>query len=308
MVKTSRKEDCMKATTKLRELLKSDELIITPGVYDCLSARMAEMAGFTALKLLGNVTCGSILGLPDLGLIGLNEMANHARNVAAAVSIPVMVDADTGYSGGPLGIARTIKEFERSGVAGIGMEDQVTPKKCALIPGGTPVVPIKEQCKKLQAAVEAREDADFVISARTDADSVNGLDDALGRIKAYQEAGADMVGVALSWVRKEGMRQRTLDALKRIRDAVTVPVNCMFMDEAIQMGNVTLEELKQMGFKMGGSNAVRYTVVKAVSEMLAVLKKDGSTKNYAHRLASLKEYEAVVKLPEFLEMELRYSI
>jgi 2-methylisocitrate lyase-like PEP mutase family enzyme len=297
----------MKATTKLKELLKGDDVIITPGVYDCLTARMSETVGFSVVKLLGNVTCGSLLGLPDLGLIGLNEMANHARNVAAAVQIPVMVDADTGYSGGPLGIARTIREFERAGVAGIGIEDQVTPKKCALIPGGTPVVPIKEQMKKLQAAVEARQDTDFVISARTDAESVNGLDDALKRIKAYEQVGVDMVGVAIPWVRKEGMRQRTLDTFKRIRDAVAVPLNCMFMDEAIQVGNVTLEEVKQIGFKMGGSNAVRYTVVKAVTEMLTVLKKDGSTKNYAHRLASLKEYEALLRLPEFLEMEQRYS-
>jgi 2,3-dimethylmalate lyase len=297
----------MKATTKLRELLKADEIIVTPGVYDCLTARLAETSGFTAVKLLGNVTCGSLLGLPDLGLIGLNEMANHARNVAAAVGIPVLVDADTGYSGGPLGIARTVREFERAGVAGIGIEDQVTPKKCALIPGGTPVVPLKEQIKKLQAAVEAKEDPAFLISARTDAESVNGLDDAISRIKSYEEVGADMVGVALSWVRKEGMRERTLDALGRIRAAVTVPINCMFMDEAIQVGNVTLDEIKKMGFKMGGSNAVRYTVVKAVSEMMAVLKKDGSTKNYAHRLATLKEYEALVRLPEYLEMELRYS-
>jgi 2,3-dimethylmalate lyase len=298
----------MKATTKLRELLKGDDIIITPGVYDCLTARLAETTGFAAVKLLGNVTCASLLGLPDLGLIGLNEMANHAKNVAAAVDIPVMVDTDTGYSGGPLGIARTIKEFERAGVAGIGMEDQVTPKKCALIPGGTPVVPIKEQVKKLQAAVEAKEDPDFVISARTDAESVNGLDDALNRIKAYEDVGIDMVGVAMSWVRKEGMRQRTLEALKRIRDSVKVPVNCMFMDEAIQVGNVTLDELKQIGFNMGGSNAVRYTVVKAVTEMLTILKNEGSTKNYAHRLASLKEYEALVRLPDFLEMELRYSV
>jgi 2-methylisocitrate lyase-like PEP mutase family enzyme len=301
-------EERMKTTTRLKELLKGDDVIITPGVYDCLTARMSETVGFSVVKLLGNVTCGSLLGLPDLGLIGLNEMANHARNVAAAVQIPVMVDADTGYSGGPLGIARTIREFERAGIAGIGIEDQVTPKKCALIPGGTPVVPIKEQMKRLQAAVEAKRDPDFVISARTDAESVNGLDDALKRIKAYEEVGVDMVGVAIPWVRKEGMRQRTLDTFKRIRDAVTIAVNCMFMDEAIQAGNVSLEEVKQMGFKMGGSNAVRYTVVKAVTEMLTVLKNEGSTKNYAHRLASLKDYEALVRLPEFLEMEQRYSL
>jgi 2-methylisocitrate lyase-like PEP mutase family enzyme len=297
----------MKKTAKLRELLRGDELIVHPGVYDCITARIAETVGFAMVKLLGNVTCGSLLGLPDLGLIGLSEMANHARNVAACIDIPLMVDADTGYSGGPLGVMRTVKEFERAGVAGIGIEDQVTPKRCALIEGGTPVVPLKEQLKKLEAAVDAREDPDFVISARTDAESVHGLDEALRRIRAYEKAGADIVAVALSWVRRPGMRERTLDAFKRIRDAVEGPINCMFMDEAIQAGNVTLEEVKRLGFKMGGSNAVRYTVVKAVAELLTILKRDGTSKAYADRLASLKEYEALLRLPEYLELERRYA-
>ena len=244
----------------------------------------------------------------DLGLIGLTEMAGHARNVAASIQIPLMVDADTGYSGGPLGVRRTLKEFERAGVAGIGIEDQVTPKRCALIEGGTPVVPLKEQLQKLRAAIEAREDPDFVISARTDAESVGGIEEALKRIKAYEEAGADIVGVALPWVRKPGNRERTLATFKRIRDTVKCATNCMFMDEAIQHGNVTLEEVKQMGFTMGGSNSVRYTVVKAVTELLTILKQDGHTRRYADRMASLKEYEALLRLPEFLEMEKRYSV
>ena len=297
----------MKKTSHLKQLLKSGELLVHPGVYDCLTARIAETVGFPMVKLLGNVTCGSLLGLPDLGLIGLNEMANHAKNVAASIEIPLMVDADTGYSGGPLGVMRTVQEFERAGVAGIGIEDQVTPKRCALIEGGTPVVPLKEQLKKLEAAIEAKADPDFVISARTDAESVHGLDDAVQRIKAYEKAGADVVGVALSWVRKPGNRERTLDAFKKIRDSVNCAVNCMFMDEAIQVGNATLDEIKQMGFTMGGTNAVRYTVVKAVTEMLTVLKEDGHTKRYADRMASLREYEALLRLPDFLELEKRYS-
>jgi len=297
----------MKKTTQMKEILKGGELLVHPGVYDCLTARIAETVGFPMVKLLGNVTCGSLLGLPDLGLIGLTEMANHAKNVAASIEIPLMVDADTGYSGGPLGVMRTVKEFERAGVAGIGIEDQVTPKRCALIEGGTPVVPLKEQLVKLRAAIEAKEDPDFVISARTDAESVGGLDEALTRIKAYEEAGADVVGVALSWVRKPGNRERTLEAFKKIRDSVKCATNCMFMDEAIQQGNVTLEEVKRMGFTMGGSNSVRYTVVKAVTELLTVLRQDGHTKRYADRMASLKEYEALLRLPDFLEMEKRYS-
>ncbi len=298
----------MKQTTQLKQLLKSGELLVHPGVYDCLTARIAETVGFPMVKLLGNVTCGSLLGLPDLGLIGLTEMANHAGNVAASIQIPLMVDADTGYSGGPLGVMRTVKEFERAGVAGIGIEDQVTPKRCALIEAGTPVVPLKEQLKKLQAAIEAKEDPDFVISARTDAESVGGLDEALKRIKGYEEVGADIVGVALPWVRKPGNRERTLETFKKIRDAVKCATNCMFMDEAIQHGNVTLEEVKQMGFTMGGSNSVRYTVVRAVTELLTILKQDGHSKRYADRMASLKEYEALLRLPEFLEMEKRYSV
>ena len=297
----------MKKTTKLRELLKGDELIITPGVYDCITARIAEEVGFSVAKLLGNVTSASLIGLPDLGFISLAEMANHAKNVAACVKIPLMVDTDTGYAAGPLGIMRTVREFEAVGLAGIGFEDQVTPKRCALIEGGTPVVPLNEQLKKLEAAVEARQDPDFILGARTDAESVHGLDEAIKRIRAYEKVGADIVSVALSWVRKPGNRERTLSAAKKIRDSVKGPVNFMFSDEAVQVGNIALEEIKQLGFKMGGSNGIRYTVVKAVTEMLTVLKRDGTTKNYADRMSSLEEYEALVRLPEYLELERKYT-
>ena len=297
----------MKKTTKLRQLLNGNEFLIPPGIYDCITARLAERTGFPMVKLLGNVTCASLLGLPDLGLITLSEMAHHAKNVAASIKIPMMVDADTGYSASPIGIMRTVREFERAGVAGIGFEDQVTPKRCALIEGGTPVVPLNEQLKKLEAALQAKEDPDFVIGARTDAESVHGLDEAIRRIKAYEEAGADIVSVALAWVRKEGMRERTLGALKKIRDAVKGPVNMMFMDEAIKAGNVAFDEVKGLGFKMGSGNAIRYTVVKAVSDMLTVLKREGSTKSFSDRMSSLKEYEDLLDLPAYLSLEQRFA-
>ncbi len=297
----------MKKTAKLRQLLKGDELIIPPGIYDCITARLAEKVGFPMVKLLGNVTSASLIGLPDLGFITLSEMAHHAKNVSASISIPLMVDTDTGYLGGPLGIMRTVREFERAGVAGISFEDQVSPKRCALIEGGTPVVPLKEQLKKLEAAIEAREDPDFVIGCRTDAESVYGLDEAINRARAYEDAGADIVSIALSWVRKKGMRERTLSTLKKIRAAVKGPMNMMFMDEAIKSENITLEEVKSLGFKMGSGNAVRYTVVKAVTDMLTILKNEGSTKSFDHRMSTLKEYEDLLDLPNYLTLEKRFA-
>ncbi|MFQ5682963.1 MAG: oxaloacetate decarboxylase [Candidatus Binatia bacterium] len=297
----------MKKTTKLRHLLKGKELIIPPGIYDCITARLAEKVGFPMVKLLGNVTGASLLGLPDLGFLTLVEMAHHAKNVAASITIPLMADADTGYASGPLGIIRTVREFEQAGLAGISFEDQVTPKRCALIEGGTPVVPLKEQLKKLEAALEARQDEDFVIGARTDAESVYGLDEAIRRAKAYEDAGAGLVSIALTWVRKEGNRERTLSAFKKIRDTVKGPINMMFMDEAIKAGNITLNEVKKLGITMGSGNAVRYTVVKAVTDMLITLKNEGSTKSFADRMASLKEYEALLDLPEYLSLEKRFA-
>ncbi len=297
----------MRKTAKLRQLLKGNDLAIAPGVYDCITARLAEKVGFPAIQLLGNVTGASILGLPDLGFITLPEMANHAKNVAASVSIPLLVDADTGYSGTPLGVMRTVREFEQAGAAGISLEDQVTPKRCALLEGGTPVVSVQEQIKKLKAAQEARQDPDFVIAARTDADSVYGLDEAIRRAKAYEDAGADMALIALSWVRKEGNADKTRAAAKKIRAAIKGPVSFMFLDDAIRVGNITFDEAKDLGFTMTGSNSIRYTVVKAVTDMLTVLKNEKTTKSFANRMAPLKDYEAMLNLPDYLELEKKYA-
>ena len=297
----------MNKKNQLRQLIAQKNLFIAPGAYDALTARLVEKAGFPAVKLLGNATGASLLGLPDLGFLTLMEVVDHARNVAAAVNIPLMVDTDTGFLNGPLGIIRTVREFERAGVAGISFEDQVSPKKCALIEGATQVVPTEEHAKRIQAAVYAREDKDFVIGTRTDAEESRGLGEAIKRANAYAEAGADIIAIALRWSREKGKREETLSALRRISEEVKAPLTLMFSDEVIKSGNATLDEIRQLNFVMGSCNSVRYTVVKAVAEMLECLKRDWSTQAYDRRMASLKEYNELLGLEDYLELELRFT-
>lgn len=297
----------MSKRKQLRQLIARKSIFMAPGAYDALTARLVERAGFPAVKLLGNATTASLLGLPDLGFLTLTEVVNHARNVAAAVDIPLMVDTDTGFLSGPLGIIRTVREFERAGVAGISFEDQVSPKKCALIEGATEVVPLEDHVKRIQAAVHAREDKDFVIAARTDAEESRGLDEAIRRANAYAEAGADVIAIALRWSRESGKREETLKALRRISREVKAPLSLMFSDEVIKSGNATLEEIQQLNFVMGSCNSIRYTVVKAVAEMLECLKRDWSTKAHDHRMASLKEYNELLGLKEYLDLEVRFT-
>ena len=179
----------MRATRKLREEL-SNGLVIAPGCYDALSARLAEKAGFRAVHMTGLGVEATQLGAPDLGLLTMTEVASHAARIAGCIDIPVMADIDTGF-GGVLNVGRTIKEMERAGVAGVHIEDQAMPKHCPLLAGRS-VVGRAEAVDRLKAALDARTDADFVIAARTDADTVS-LQEIVDRCNLYLEAGADMV-------------------------------------------------------------------------------------------------------------------
>ena len=297
----------MSKARKLRELLARKEFFIAPGAYDAMTARLVEQAGFPAVKLLGNATTASLLGMPDLGFLSLMEVVNHARNVAAAVDIPLMVDADTGFLSGPLGIIRTVREFERAGLAGISFEDQAWPKKCALIEGATRVVPVEEHAKRIEAAVHAREDKDFVIGTRTDAEESLGLDEAIKRANAYAAAGSDLISIALRWSREKGKREQTLNALGRIGREVKAPVSLMFSDEVIGAGNATIDEVREMGFVIGSCNSIRYTVVKAVADMLQVLKRDWCTTAIGDRMATLKQYNELLDLRDYMELEARFT-
>src|SRR5437588_6397194 len=186
----------MRATRRLRELLAGPEMLVVPGAYDSLSARLIAQSGFPSIYMTGFGTAASVLGQPDVGLLTMSEMVSRAAAISAVIAsvagdLPLIADADTGY-GNPINVRRTIHEYERAGVAGLHIEDQVWPKKCGHMEGKQ-VIPMDEMVQKVRAAVEARQDPDFVIIARTDANAVHGLEDAIRRGKAYHEAGADVI-------------------------------------------------------------------------------------------------------------------
>src|ERR1700719_2154202 len=182
----------LSATTRLRKLLKQDDLLIAPGAYDCISARTIEQAGFSAVYMTGAGTAAT-LGYPDYGLLTMSEMADNAGRLAAAVDVPVIADADTGY-GNELNATRTVREYERRGVAGLHIEDQGFPKKCGHLENKA-IVPLDEYLAKIRAAVAAKRDPDFFIIARTDSRAVLGFDEAVRRANAALAVGADMAFV-----------------------------------------------------------------------------------------------------------------
>jgi 2-methylisocitrate lyase-like PEP mutase family enzyme len=176
---------------ELRRLVEARNGLVVPGAYDAVSAKLVERAGFPAVYMTGYGTSASRLGLPDLGFAGLAEMVDHARNLAGAVSIPLIADADTGY-GNALNVRRTVALYEAAGVAALHIEDQVAPKRCGHL-SGHEVVPLGEFAGKIRAAVEARTDPDLLVIARTDAISAVGFDEALRRGEAAAKAGADVL-------------------------------------------------------------------------------------------------------------------
>lgn len=175
----------------LRELVERRSGLVVPGAYDGVSAKLVEAAGFPVVYMTGYGVSASRLGMPDMGFAGLGEMADQARNLATAVSIPVIADADTGY-GNALNVRRTVELYEAAGVAALHLEDQQLPKRCGHLAGKMVVAP-SEFAGKIRAAVEARQDADLMIIARTDAIAVSGFDDALRRGEAAVKAGADLL-------------------------------------------------------------------------------------------------------------------
>jgi len=198
---------------KFRELLAKGSLIVAPGVYDGYSARLVETAGFEMAATTGAGISNSLLGIDDIGVMGLSENVNHCRMLARTLSIPLTADADTGY-GNPMNVHYTVQMFEEAGLAGINIEDQVHPKRCGHMPGKE-VVPLVEGAKKVEAACLARRDDAFAIIARTDALAVEGIEGMLRRARAYAEAGADLIFADAV---------RTEDEIMRLVDAARVPV------------------------------------------------------------------------------------
>lgn len=206
-------EDMQTKAARMRALLKAG-IVVSPGIYDGLSARMVEQAGFHAASTGGSGFSNARIGQPDIGLLSMMENVDACRHLARTVSIPIMADAETGY-GNPVTVFHAVQYFEEAGVVGMNIEDQVSPKRCGHMQGKELISP-KEMAKKVEAAVKAKKDPDFIINARTDAIAVEGLDKAIARAKLYVAAGADMVFPDA--VRSE-------DDIRRIVDAVDAPVS-----------------------------------------------------------------------------------
>ena len=284
---------------RLRSRLKSGPVVVAPGIYDAYGARLAEQGGFEAAYMTGNGVSASLLGRPDVGLVDLTMITSHARRVAAAVDIPVICDADTGY-GNAVNVRRTVEEFEAAGVAAIHIEDQASPKRCGQLPGARPVIERAEAVGKIEAAIAARRDPDFVIIARTDAAEAHGLDEAIRRARAFRKAGADVIFVEM----KSG--PSILEDLKRVTSEVDAP--CL-----VNMGaGGKLDGLDAAGIGKLGLRIAIYPGLEraaagfAIREALAVLKKDGNTRALRGRMLGLREYNEALGLDEVERWEKKY--
>lgn len=287
------------ARRRLRERLKLGPVIIAPGIYDAYGARLVEQAGFEAVYLTGNGVSASLLGRPDVGLVDLTLITGHAHRVASCVEIPLICDADTGY-GNALNVRRTVEEFEAAGVAAIHIEDQASPKRCGQLPGARPVIELPEAVGKIEAAIAARRDPDFIIIARTDAAEAHGLDEAIKRGKAFRKAGADVIFVEM----KSG--PAILDELKRVAAEVDAP--CLVnMGAGGKLNDLDVEGISRLGLRIAIYPGLeRAAAGYAIREALAALKKDGNTMAVRNRMLGLKEYNQVLKLAEIEEWENRY--
>jgi 2-methylisocitrate lyase-like PEP mutase family enzyme len=278
----------MKATTKLREMLNSDRMVVAPFILNALHAKIAESVGFEAVYMTGAGTAAE-RGFPDVGLLTMTEMVTNAKYIANAVNTPVVCDADTGY-GNPLNVQRTVREYEAAGVAGIHIEDQLFPKKCGFFEGKQ-VIPLEENVQKIRAALDARTDPDFVIIARCDAYAVTGWEDTVRRCRAYVEVGADMVFV-------DGIK--TLDDLRRYAaDLADLP----------RMYNGDLaptQDVAALGYKLMICGSTIWLVYKQVREAFEELKQSGKVD--PARYGTRWDVAGLLGLDQIYELERKYGV
>ncbi len=287
------------ATSRLRTLLTEPGLVVVPGAYDALSARLIAQAGFPAVYMTGFGTAASVLGQPDVGLLTMSEMVSRAAALSAVIGdLPLIADADTGY-GNPLNVRRTIQEYERAGVAAVHIEDQIWPKKCGHMEGKQ-VIPQDEMVQKVRAAVDARRDPDFVIIARTDANAVNGLEDALRRGKAYREAGADIVFIEAP---------RSVEELRIIvENFPDTPLLYNWVENG-KTPALSLDEIRTLGYKLViFPVSLLFNATQAMLATLEIFKQGQVPTNRAQQAVSFPQFTQLIGLPSVLEMEQQYKI
>ena len=286
----------MRSTTKFRQLLKEPGIIMAPGAYDCLTARLIEAAGFPAVYMTGAGTSVAALGYPDLALATMTEMVANAAAIVEAVDLPVVADADTGY-GGMLNIQRTIRQYERAGVAAIHLEDQEFPKRCGHLDNKR-VISSEEMIGKIKAAVDARTDDDFVIIVRTDALAVTGWDDTMARCEEYVEAGADMLFI-------EALRNP--EEAGQVAARFEIPLMYNFVETG-KSPLIPAAELERLGFKIViYPVSAMLTVCNVVGEMMRQLKDRGTTEHLMDNMVSVVDAFELVGLSPMLKRDASYS-
>ena len=282
---------------RLRELIAAPELLVVPGAYDALSARLVEQAGFEAVYLTGFGASASRLGRPDVGLLSAGDMVDQVRRFVDAVDKPVIADADTGY-GNAINVIHTVRAYEQAGVAGLHLEDQVMPKKCGHMSGKV-VVPVEEMVGKLRAAVEARRDPDLVLIARTDAAAVHGLDDAIARARAYAEAGADVLFVEAPTSEEDIAKVAT-----ELQGVAPLVFNWA---EGGRTPPLPFERVRELGFSLViYPIATLLAATKAVQDVLATIAEHGSPLPVMDALPTFTDFTDLIGLPEVTELEQRF--
>ena len=288
----------MDKSTLLRKTLKQEKTVLVPGIYDALSAKIAERVGFNILFHTGYGTAATLLGVPDIGLVSFSEMKERVSNICNAVDVPVIADADTGY-GNSLNTMRTVKDYIKSGAAGLILEDQVWPKKCGHMQNKD-VISIEEMEGKIKAAVKSRtiEHSDLVIVGRTDSLAVEGLDNAIARVKTYQKAGADILFI-------EAPNQ--IDDLKEINSKIEMPL-LLNQIEGGQTPIISLEDAQRLGFKIILFPLTSlYASTKAIFDTFTSLMNKQTSTGLENKLITFDLFNELVNHDEFIKLEKNFS-
>jgi 2-methylisocitrate lyase-like PEP mutase family enzyme len=287
----------MTMTKRLRELLARPKPLMAPGAADALTARLIAKQGFEAIYMTGAGTTAVRLGMPDVGLLTMNEMVDNARAIADASQLPLVADADTGY-GGPVNVQRTVRAYERAGVAGIHIEDQQWPKRCGHLAGKS-LIPAEEMAAKIRAGLDARHDQDFVLIARSDALAVEGFERALERCKRYEEAGADVIFLEAP---------TKMEQLAAIPKAFARPT-LYNMASSGKTPFLPIDEIAKLGFRLViYPNFALLSAITAINKTLSELKDKRSVAGFAKDIASFQEFFNLVGMKEVQEAEAKYGV
>ncbi len=285
----------MNTRSELKKLLLQKEILVAPGAHDVLTARVIEQVGFKAVYMTGYGQAASALGKPDVGLLTMTEMLDRATKFVSAVSVPVIADADTGF-GNALGVMRTVELYEKAGVAAIQLEDQVAPKRCGHMLGRE-VITEQEMVGKIEAAVAARIDPDFLIIARTDARTNLGFETALARVQAYEAAGADII-----FLESPESKQEML----RLNQVIKKPT----LANMVEGGRTPLcnnDELQELGYNLViWPTASTYMTAFAMQKLMRELMAEGTTESLIDEMISFTEFNELIGLNAYNQLGKKY--